>query len=1462
MAPFWRKDTASTPNRVIDIWPEVVFLEYNCFYMRDICKNSENWFATPKGMARVPRYRFGYDFNTGKSNSFRSAQRRSASCPSSWKRNHVCPETDQLEVMRHDGQWPHNDLEPNTNVNQIRSRMVNGRLESSQLRYTCDEFPPATWIEGGSGFDSVEARAIAAETRCAAFRCGKGVKSEQNWQATAHLKLQHELKAVVDRRHRQFPFYQAKDSVALFMFRTTNVANGYAAKIYTYKDASQSGQVHDPVTVSQAKRAAAAGNETAEREAFWEWADTVTMEELVAMGPSRVREDRVFANVTICEVESLYDASGAWMNFVGADLSGPMSPRPRHETTKKARDIDVTTDQSVAPLAKTASSSDLARARAIVEEAILKSAELNTARLEHPLRNKYSLHPGTVIGGSIARRHRRDEVETVPPLLKITDEIAAAAALVSEADALKLSGNIIKRRIAPYADDTKAIKAAINDQKQCSEKCDCSTIKNAIVYFPPGNYRVSSTIPVPFGTQIIGDANSRPTIVATRNFIGLGVLSVNEYTGGGTGPDGLDQQWYVNTANFYRQLRNVVIDITQTRAVQKVAGLHYQVAQATSIQNVEIIAAPGSTQMGIFAENGSGGVISDITFRGGQFGIYGGNQQFTAQRLQFIGCDTGVRIIWDWGWIWKSITMTNVRVGFQLLTEKQSSNTKRQTVPGKASEGNEKPGSGSSSVIIEHVNFQGIGKAVADTSGATLLQASGTIDYWALGPVHGAAGTRDFSRGGKIGSFRRVNGLLDDQGNYFERAKPQYEDRALGDFVQIRDVGAKGDGVTDDTAAFQSALYASQGKILFVDAGSNPKVMVRVGSPGNVGDVEMQDLIFTNRGATAGLILLEWNIRAASPGSAGLWDCHVRIGGATGTELTPDECPALRSGIAPGCNAGSLMMYITLTASGYFENMWLWVADHDIDDPDLVDANNTMVQKSVYFARGLLVESVEPTWLYGTSSEHAVFYQYNFHRSRNIFAGMIQTESPYYQPTPPPPAPFEDAVGKVVGDPSYVCQADDEFSGCDESWAVIMRECANIFVAGAGLYSWFSTYTQECIDEHACQKALMLLDDNFSGVRFQNLITIGAKYMAIMDGVGINATDYLNVESHPRWSQISVLDVQSNGAQYDEKIWIDPKIWDMEQPAFTCSPPCLVNIPPWTKATRVVNYPKITVSDGDWTTTVTAPPVTITQLLFEVVTLARGGGNRRRAVQDFTPFWPKPATTPYWPPITFTDRQGNIATTAAAVAFPAPPDSIGPDAPPPEAGQWPKRWIEPWDGLIDDPFVQPCYWTDFGCFPDPFRDYNPAPDPGDDFDENWEDASVTCPAPSSTTTASKTTVTQEPEPSPTETWEKATNGQLSAASNSFCRSLGDEGVVLRVPAGRSSQVISRNYEPPANGQWPINIDVSLEIRNGCEFTVNYNQCMRYLKVPIDSCDCGGINGKQGGWVANRCYTWRIDPQTF
>jgi hypothetical protein len=112
---------------------------------------------------------------------------------------------------------------------------------------------------------------------------------------------------------------------------------------------------------------------------------------------------------------------------------------------------------------------------------------------------------------------------------------------------------------------------------------------------------------------------------------------------------------------------------------------------------------------------------------------------------------------------------------------------------------------------------------------------------------------------------------------------------------------------------------------------SNPQVLLKVGNVGDVGNIEMQDLLFTTRGATAGLILVEWNIQAATAGSAGLWDCHARVGGATGTELTPAECPASTSGVDAGCSAASLMMHLTSKASGYFENMWLWGADHMIE---------------------------------------------------------------------------------------------------------------------------------------------------------------------------------------------------------------------------------------------------------------------------------------------------------------------------------------------------------------------------------------------------------------------------------------------------------------------------------------------------------------------------------------------------
>jgi len=47
--------------------------------------------------------------------------------------------------------------------------------------------------------------------------------------------------------------------------------------------------------------------------------------------------------------------------------------------------------------------------------------------------------------------------------------------------------------------------------------------------------------------------------------------------------------------------------------------------------------------------------------------------------------------------------------------------------------------------------------------------------------------------------------------------------------------------------------------------------MLKVGNTGEKGTVEMQDLLLTTKGGTAGVVLMEWNVAADHQGSAALW---------------------------------------------------------------------------------------------------------------------------------------------------------------------------------------------------------------------------------------------------------------------------------------------------------------------------------------------------------------------------------------------------------------------------------------------------------------------------------------------------------------------------------------------------------------------------------------------------------------
>ena len=112
---------------------------------------------------------------------------------------------------------------------------------------------------------------------------------------------------------------------------------------------------------------------------------------------------------------------------------------------------------------------------------------------------------------------------------------------------------------------------------------------------------------------------------------------------------------------------------------------------------------------------------------------------------------------------------------------------------------------------------------------------------------------------------------------------------------------------------------------------NNPKVVAQVGQKGDVGPVEIVEMIFSTRGPTAGAIMVEWNIRADKPGSAGMWDSHVRVGGALGSDLDFANCP--KGSFLQKCYSTSMLLHVTNKASGYFENVWTWIADQLVPIP-------------------------------------------------------------------------------------------------------------------------------------------------------------------------------------------------------------------------------------------------------------------------------------------------------------------------------------------------------------------------------------------------------------------------------------------------------------------------------------------------------------------------------------------------
>lgn len=619
-----------------------------------------------------------------------------------------------------------------------------------------------------------------------------------------------------------------------------------------------------------------------------------------------------------------------------------------------------------------------------------------------------------------------------------------------------------------------------------------------------------------------------------------------------------------------------------------------------------------------------------------------------ATNLQFTSCLTAIKQVWNWGFTWKNIYVLSCYIAIDCTEYSSATRQGTGSITVLDSHFNGVPygitlgrlASDQPNVVLDNLLVENSESVVMVSGGETLLPGSGGALYignWVSGQQYLPSGSGKKS-GFANPAVKKPQGLLDDSGRYFVRSKPQYESVGAGGIVIATDNGVSNDGTGDQTNAINSLLASKKGSVIFFPAGvyivrgtvkipvgskivgsmwsqimgtgsyfedeSNPKVMVQVGNQGDSGVIEISDMMFTVKGPTAGCILMEWNVHESGQGSAAMWDSHFRVGGAAGTDLQLKDCPSMATSISSKCKAASMLMYVTHDASGYFDNIWLWVADHDLDNPLNADAYesedgipmNVKTQISIYVGRGLLVESQGPTWFYGSSSEHTQMYQYELFGASNIFMGHMQTETPYYQPNPNALTPFEAGVSGFPGDPTFDDCYDDL---CRSAWALRVINSTDVVIYSAGFYSFFQNNQLGCTASEDCQ--LALIETSYTeGLWIYNIFTKGNIEIVSPKGgllpVLFNDTTRNGYTSEvAAWLELANgghdmgINPNSSSGGGSGDVYIDPGIWRSPSGSATigCQPPCTYILPPIVlpNPTTITFPPSTTSLEVGWFTT-------------------------------------------------------------------------------------------------------------------------------------------------------------------------------------------------------------------------------------------------------------------------------------
>jgi hypothetical protein len=354
------------------------------------------------------------------------------------------------------------------------------------------------------------------------------------------------------------------------------------------------------------------------------------------------------------------------------------------------------------------------------------------------------------------------------------------------------------------ADDTDAVQQAINKVQETTEQ--------GILFIPPGRYRLTRTIYIWPGIRLIGFGATRPTFVLATNTPGFQQGPAYLFFFAGDRPGSVRaRQWKVsratdtppdaNPGTFYSAMSNVDIEIQDGNP--GAVGVRARYAQHCFLAHMDFHI--GSGLAGI---HDGGNVAQDVHFYGGQYGIWtrkpSPGWQFTIMDATFE--DQRVAAIRE-----HEAGLTLIRPQFKRVPTAISIDPKysdelwvkdarMENVSGAAvvisNENNARTEINMENIVCQNVpvfvSYRESGKQV--TGSRAIYEVKNFSHGLHFDDIGAASAIRD------VYDQASLNALP-------EPAKSDIEDLpAMNTWVNLRTLGARGDGLTDDTEVFKKAI--------------------------------------------------------------------------------------------------------------------------------------------------------------------------------------------------------------------------------------------------------------------------------------------------------------------------------------------------------------------------------------------------------------------------------------------------------------------------------------------------------------------------------------------------------------------------------------------------------------------------------------------------------------------------------